>query len=128
MVYQNEMQAKEIIEVGYSKWYREQANKCLDKATIHSQSSIYEGKPVVDRVNGIKKIFDNCIGPKDAAVAEISIIIDEINKEDKNAAELLIDVAKGVKDRTALLGLPVKLLPKVLRLKLLIENAEKAGN
>jgi polyhydroxyalkanoate synthesis regulator phasin len=128
IVYQNEMQTKEMVEIGYAKWYREQANKCLDKAAAHGQSSIYEGKPVADRVVGIKKIYDNCIGPKDLAATEIAAIIDEINKENKEAGDLLIDVAKGIKDRSALLTLPVKLLPKVLRLKLLIESAEKAGN
>jgi hypothetical protein len=124
-IYQNEMQTKEILEVGYSKWYRGEVSKCLDKTSAHGQSSIYEGKPVVDRVSGMKQVYNTCIASKDKAADEVAKIIDEINTYDKNASQVLMDVAKGVKPRSALLGLPVALLPKVLRLKLVVEAAEK---
>lgn len=125
VIYQNEIQTKEALDVGYSQWYRAEAAKCLDKTSAHGQSSIYEGKPVIDRVSGMKQVYNICIAPKDKALDEVAKIIDEINTYDKNAGQVLIDVAKGVKPRSALLGLPVALLPKILRLKLVIEAAEK---
>jgi hypothetical protein len=122
--YQTQIETKQALEVDFTGWYSKQANRCLVKASDHGKSDVYKDKPVVDKVKGMRDIYNDCIKKIDEGADEIARLVDEIDKIDHDAAQLILDYARGLKPKAALLALPFRTYPLVSQLAMTIKRTE----